>query len=155
MTERPAKSYDEMRPGRFLKAGLFGGKPVTLTIQAVNLDDLDGEKGRVTEGIVRFNETDKGWVLNSTNKQCMKALFGEAPDAAVGHKVTLYAARTNLSGEDVEAIRVWGTPELERDRVIEIHLPKRKPIKMTMHAVKGKAAPQTATATREPGSDDA
>ena len=39
-------TYDQLFPGRFIKAGEMGGKPVTMTIKDVYLDTLEGEDGR-------------------------------------------------------------------------------------------------------------
>ena len=72
--ERPLPkpvNYDELFPGRFLKAGLFKGKHATFTITDVQLDRLptDDNKKRV-RGVIAFKETDMQLCLNSTNGQC-------------------------------------------------------------------------------------
>ena len=156
--ERPAKSWKEAKKSRFLSADLLAGKRVTLTIAAAVVTKIESdEEGTVEPGlIVRFRETDKEWRMNSTNGQCLEALFGSDPQSSVGHRVTLYPARTRFGKLDVDGIRVWGSPELESDRVVEISLPQRRPQKMTLHAVRAeRTATATASApTREPGSDD-
>jgi hypothetical protein len=154
MSERIAKSYDEMHPGRFLTAGLLGGKQRTLTISAVIVTELEREEGEEktleTAGIVRFRETQREWVLNITNSRCMIAMWGTDPQAAVGHRITLYPTSTKLGKLDVDAIRVWGSPELDKDVVIEVALPRKRPLKVTLHAVRGKALDPT-VAQPEPG----
>ena len=48
---------------------------------------------------------------------------------------------------------MWGSPELEHDKTIEIALPKRKPVKMTMHAVRRGNGKPAATPAPAPAPD--
>jgi hypothetical protein len=112
-----------------MKAGEFQGKDVTLTIASVELEDLPQDNGGdKTRGIIGFKETKKKLVLNRTNGECFKAMFGRDTDAWLGKHITLYPAEWN--GE--LAIRVKGSPELDKPMAIEVKLPKRRPIAMTM-----------------------
>lgn len=125
-------SYDELFPGRFLKSGLFQGKDVTLTIKGVRTEKLPGDQGgEKTKGIIAFKETPLELVLNRTNGECFKALFGskDVDVSWVGKRVTLFPApfHDNMSGEDTTAIRVRGSPDLAADLKIEIKLPRKKP----------------------------
>lgn len=133
MFDKPV-DFDQLYPGRFMKAGEFAGKKPTLTISAVDLDELEGDKGKQVKGVVSFKETEKQWCLNKTNGICLKEMFGRKVQDWVGHRVTLFAGQWD--GE--EAIRVWGTPELDADKEVTVQLPRRRPIKMTMHKVQPK-----------------
>lgn len=125
--------FDELYPGRFLKAGELQGKKVTLTITAVDREVLEGDKGPRVKGYLTFAETDKQIVLNKTNGQCIRDMFGlRNPQQWVGHKITFFAGVHD--GEP--CIRVWGSPELTRDMQVIVALPRRKPVAMTMHAVR-------------------
>jgi hypothetical protein len=128
--------FDELYPGRFLKAGEFKGKKPTLTIAAVQLDELEGLTGKKVKGCVSFERTEKQLVLNKTNGICLKAMFGRKPQEWVGHKVTLFAGTWNAE----ECIRVWGSPEIEADLEVKIELPRKRPFNMTMHKVVRPAA---------------
>jgi hypothetical protein len=147
--------FDELYPGRFLKAGLFKGKPVTLDITAVHMEELEGEKGPQQRGIVSFRQTDKQWVLNKINGECLKEMWGRKVQEWIGHRVTLYPG----TWQGKPAIRVWGSPELSEDRPLTIELPKRKPMQVVLHAVR-KAGPKQTTSGAadpmdpEPGSND-
>ncbi len=133
-TEKPV-DYDELFLNRFLKAGLFKGKKVTLTITAVDTEPLPQDNGRDRiRGILSFKETERQLVLNSTNGQCIKAMFGRKVQDWVGKKVTLCAETDKFGRETVEAVRVWGSPELERDKSVDVQLPRRKPKTRTLHA---------------------
>lgn len=124
--------WDQLYPGRFLKAGELLGKQVTLTIKSVDLDELEGDKGKKVKGIISFDGTPKQLALNRTNGTCLREMFGRMLPAWVGKRVTLFPGEWN--GEP--CIRVWGSPDIERDMKIEVALPRRKPIAMVMHAVK-------------------
>lgn len=124
--------FDELFPGRFIKAGELGERQVTLRIASVDVEELEGDSGKKIKGIVCFDGTPKQWVLNRTNATCLREMFGRKIPEWVGKRVTLYAGVWN--GEP--CVRVWGSPDIAEDRNIEVALPRRKPIKMTMHAVR-------------------
>jgi hypothetical protein len=123
--------WDQLYPGRFMKAGEFQGKKPTLTITAVKLDELEGTKGKQVKGIISFKETDKALALNRTNGICIKAMHGKKVQEWVGKRITLYAAPY----EGDEAIRVWGSPDIEADFETKVELPRKRPFNMTMHKV--------------------
>jgi hypothetical protein len=122
--------YDELFPGRFLKAGLFRGKQVTLTIKRVRREQLaDGEKPKV---VMSFKESEMELVLIKTNAQCIVAMFGAQIVDWIGRKVT-FAPEEDYFGPDlVPCIRVAGSPELTGDVEATIKLPKRKPKTRTL-----------------------
>jgi hypothetical protein len=137
--------FDQLYPGRFLKAGELGDTKPTLTIDEVFIEELEGDKGKKWKGVVKFSDSDKEWALNKTNGICLREMFGRSLPEWKGHRVTLFAGTHD--GEP--ALRVWGSPELERDTVITIQLPRKKPTKMTMHATGGgKKAAQTRPAAK-------
>jgi len=123
--------FDELYPGRFIKAGELQGKKVTLTIRSVDLDELEGDSGKKIKGIVSFEETGKALVLNKTNGICLRAMFGRKIADWEGKRVTVFPSVWN--GED--CIRIWGSPDIDRDEEIVVQLPRKKPLKMVMHRV--------------------
>jgi hypothetical protein len=133
--------WDELYPGRFLKAGEFKGKKVTLTMASVVLEELVGDKGPQIKGVIGFKETEKQWALNKTNGICLKEMFGKKVQEWVGKRVTLFP--DEWDGE--ACIRVWGSPEIDADREVTISLPRKRPFAKTMHKVVAavKAAPPT------------
>jgi hypothetical protein len=131
--------FDQLFPGRFLKAGEFQGRAVTLTITAVALEDLPQEKGGDrAKGIVSFAESKRQLVLNRTNGECIKAMFGRNTDDWIGKRVTLYPAPY----EGDIAIRVKGSPDIEKNLTVEIKLPRKRPYNVTLEkTTKAKPAP--------------
>lgn len=128
------KNYDDLYPGRFLKAGNFNGQKVTLTIKDYDLETLEGDNGeKKAKAIIHFEETPRSLVACKTNGLCLKAMFGADLTQWVGKKVCLYPAEWN--GEP--AIRVWGSPVIANDIDVEIKLPRRKPFQMRMRKTSG------------------
>lgn len=136
-TQMKGLDYDALFPGRFLKAGEFQGKAVTLTITAIDIEDLPQERGGdKPRGIITFKETKKKLVLNRTNGECMKGLWGRDTGEWLGKRVTLYPAPWN---GDI-AIRVQGSPDIDAPVDVEVKLPRKRPTVMRMLKT-GKTAP--------------
>lgn len=123
--------WDELYPGRFIKASDLKGKNVTLTIAAVDLEELEGDKGKQIKGVVGFEKTEKQLALNKTNGICLKEMFGKKVQGWVGKRVTLMPSTWN--GDD--CIRVYGSPDMTEDKEIVVQLPRKRPIPMVMHKV--------------------
>lgn len=124
--------YDQLYPGRFIKAGELLGKKVTLTITDVDMEDLMGEDNKPkAKATVAFKETEKQLVMCKTNGLSIKAMFGKKLADWIGKRITIFPDTWN--GEP--ATRVWGSPDIEKDIEVEIALPRRRPFKKTMHAM--------------------
>lgn len=136
MTEQPRErkmlptphDWDDLFPGRFLKAGQLGDKRPTLTIKAVERELLPSEKGDdEPRTILSFQETPRELSVNKTNAQLLLALFGRAVQSWVGKQVTLFRTEVKSFGKLEPCIRVWGSPELTADTQVEVTLLKRTP----------------------------
>ena len=123
--------FDKLFPSRFLKAGLFGGRDVTLTISKITLEELEGDKGKQTKAIVSFVERPMQLILNKTNGLCLKAMFGPETGAWVGKRVTFFPAAVSFGDSDI-AIRVRGSPDLEKAITFDLVLPRKKPKSTTL-----------------------
>jgi hypothetical protein len=125
--------WDELYPGRFFKAGLLRpDERRILTVESVALEELEGENGKRAKGILSFREDKLQLPLNKTNGICLKAMFGRVPYEWVGKRFAIFASE--WAGEP--CIRIWGSPEIDADMIVTVELPRRKPFKMTMHAMK-------------------
>lgn len=130
--------FDQLYPGRFLKAGELLGKKVTLTIRDTDLEELVGDDGKAkAKAVVAFKETDKQLVLCKTNGICLREMFGVQLADWVGKRVTIFPDVWN--GEP--AVRIWGSPDIERDLEVTVTLPRRKPFKRALKKVEAAAAP--------------
>lgn len=111
--------YDQLFPGRFLKSGEFKGKDCTLTISDVRLEELENKrKGKHMAPVLSFKETKKQLVLNKTNGECVKGLFGRKVSEWVGKRVCFYPVDVNAFGTTKLAIRVRGSPDIAADKQI-------------------------------------
>lgn len=152
------QNYDELYPGRFLKAGLFKGKHVSLTIADVFTEGLasseDEDKGdsEPPAVIVAFKETKMQLVIPKTNAFCLMSMFGKRLADWVDKKIVLFPSTTKMMGKTVDCIRVWGSPHIAADMPLLIPQGMKKPLKMTMHAIKlPTAVPVAETVARKNG----
>jgi len=135
-------NYDQRHPSRFIKAGEFAGKPVTLTITGVVMEDIESEDGSTkATPIVSFKETKRLWRMNATNDQCVSAMFGGDDEKWVGKRVTLFpeADSSGLS-DSGQCIRVKGSPDIKQPVKVMVKLPRRKPKERTLIPTKTGAA---------------
>ena len=123
--------FDQLFPGRFMKAGEFAGRDVVLTISDIGHEELPGERGMERRAILGFGETTKKLVLNKTNGLCCRALFGRETDDWVGKKITLYAAPIEY-GDSTHAIRIKGSRDIAADIVFDLKLARKKPRAITL-----------------------
>lgn len=152
--QEPAKlpkptSYEDLYPGRFIHAADFKGARVTLRISEVNIEELEGDKGKQVKGILLFHKTDKQMALNRTNGECLKGMFGRKPQDWVGKRVTFFPAPYdgNLPLDITECIRIYGSPDIQSDMKVTIRLPRKRAFTMTMCRVTREAAATHGVAT--------
>lgn len=139
--------FDQLYPGRFIKAGELLGKKVTLTITDVDTEELMGENNKPKiKATLSFKETDKQMVMCKTNGLCIKAMFGKKLDAWVGKRITIFEDTWN--GEP--ATRIWGSPDIAEDQVVEVALPRRRPFNKTMHRMEAKKPTPKLAEAEEP-----
>jgi hypothetical protein len=143
----PDYDYDQLFPGRFLKAGEFKGKDVTLTLSRVDLEEMEDRKGHKTKCIVTFRETKKQLVLNRTNGECLKGMFGRKVGEWIGKRVTFGPSTVEAFGAPTLAIRVRGSPDLPRDTEITCKVGRQGDVRVMMRrtgqqqGANGKAPP--------------
>jgi predicted YcjX-like family ATPase len=146
---KSVQDFDELYPGRFIKAGDLKGRDWTLTIARVVLEELEGTK-KQSKGVIAFRETQKELVLNRTNGECIKAMFGRKLADWAGKRITIYPANIQSDLADL-AIRIKGSPDLPQDVAFTLSLARKKPRQMTLKktSVNGKAAPKPAPEPEE------
>jgi hypothetical protein len=96
-------TIDEMFPSRFLKAADLPRKGLTLTIDAVELEQLGDE----SKWILYFVEAgSKPLVLNKTNGLAISDAHGKRVAEWSGQKIHLRVEKVPFGGKRVDAIRV-------------------------------------------------
>lgn len=122
--------FDELYPGRFIKAAELLGKKVTLTISDVDIEELQGDDGaKKIKAIISFEKTEKKLVACKTTGTQIREMFGKELSNWIGKRITLFEDTWN--GEP--CLRVYGSPDIAADFEITISLPRRRPFKKTMH----------------------
>lgn len=121
---------DNLLEGEYIKAVELGDKlPAnpTYTIVAVNIETMGNLKkpGKdINKGVVSFREIERGWVMNRTNVECLKALFGPETDGWKGKRVTLGTEPTKTG----PGIRVIGSPDIDREVVATWTPPRQRTV---------------------------
>lgn len=128
-------TYEAAFPGRFLKAALFEGKRVTVTIESAFMEVLEGDKGKENKLIFTFVGKTMQLVCNKTNALCLKEMFGNRIATWVGKRVVYFPTKVAFGPKQVDAIRVYGSPDIDSDIDISARI-GRKNFKTTLVAVK-------------------
>lgn len=150
--------------GAYITAAELVGKTPTLTIQKVTLEKVESMKATDDDGagkmrdriVVYFEEgrSGRGWLLNRTNAECLKEMFGRETDLWLGKKVTLFTTQVRVGPKMEPGIRVKGSPELTEPRVFQLKLPRKKATPMTLLPT-GKAPAPTQSPADEPTTEEA
>jgi hypothetical protein len=153
--EKPV-DYSQLFPGRFIKAGLFTEPRPTYTIADVDLEDLPQDDGtNKARGIVSLVESKMQLCLNRTNAECLKSMFGNRVRDWIGKRVTFCVEKDRDPSNPktkVDAIRVFGSPDIDSDTSATIKLPKRKPYERPL---KKTEAPGTRQRQQQPATQPA
>lgn len=128
--------------GEYITAAELVGKMPTLTINKVTLEKVESLKEKDEEGggkmkdkiIIYFAESKsgRGWLLNRTNAEAIKELWGRETEGWLGHRITLFTLQVKVGKKMEPGIRVKGSPELTAPRSFELKLPRKKAITVTL-----------------------
>lgn len=94
---------DSAFPGSYLKAADILGKQVRVTIDHVEVEDVGGGDHKP---VAYFQGKERGLVLNKTNANIIKDMYGRETGQWIGKPIILYTAKVEFSGRLVDAIRV-------------------------------------------------
>jgi hypothetical protein len=97
-----------LHPSKYLKAADLQGKDWPLTIDHVIRDEELVTVGGVKDKkpILFFRETEKGMVLNVTNKRSIMSLHGKIVKEWAGKLISVYPTTDLCGGKRVDCIRV-------------------------------------------------
>lgn len=128
--------------GEFITAAELIGKEPTLTIGSVKLEKVESLKkgdddggGKLKDRIVVYfkeSKSGRGWLLNRTNAECLKEMWGRETNDWVGKRVTLFTQRVKVGPKIEPAIRVKGSPDLQEPLTFGLRLPRKKEQPMTL-----------------------
>lgn len=116
--QQPQQKGQDMKasdvfPSKYLAASDLQGRHVTVTIDYVEVHDVDdGQKPAVY-----FKGKQKALLANKTNTRSIAELHGDEMDNWTGKRITLYSTPVLFQGRTVPAIRVaapsGGSPKPE------------------------------------------
>jgi hypothetical protein len=104
--------YRILFPGKYIQSADFKGKDVTLTVASVQAEEIDGK----TKAVMGFLETKKLMVVNRTNAEAFRLMFGNDTDGWLHKRVTLFPAviKDPFGDGETTAIRVRGSPDITK-----------------------------------------
>jgi hypothetical protein len=91
-------------PSKYIKAADVKEKPAIVVISHLAQEAVGQGQDQQEKHVLHF-ENGKPLVLNRTNWATLEDAFGDS-DNWPGHKIKLYAARTQFQGKFVDAVRV-------------------------------------------------
>ena len=122
-------TFDDLYPGRFLKAGNIPNGKANYTIKAVVRDQVEGEKGMEDKVVMSFEETAMQLVLPKVNAVAIRAMFGGDVQQWIAKRVTLFTTTEIMpypARRNEPCIRVFGSPDIMEEVVCEWTPPKRR-----------------------------
>jgi hypothetical protein len=142
--ESEPSNWDELFPGRFLKAGHLS-QPTEILIERVFTTEIDDKPAQVARFAPLRGITQREWGLNKTNGLVLKALFGEAVKRDwTGKRVVIKSSVVEHGREKGKpCIRVCGSPDITADIkvVIDFHTKRIKPFVIHVRATGAIQAP--------------
>lgn len=105
--------YELLFPSNYIKSIDFQGKDRTVKITAVKAEVLESNKGKKMKPILSLEDSERKWVLNRSNAECLVAMFGRKTEGWIGKRVTLYPMPYSKSKSGF-AIRVRGSPDIKK-----------------------------------------
>lgn len=94
-------------PSKYVAAADLNGKPVTLTIKRVSLEEMkDHNSNLIKKPVVWFEKATKGFVMNVTNARTIADLYGDETDDWTGKRITIYPTQVRAFGKMQDCIRV-------------------------------------------------
>jgi len=94
-------------PSKYVTAADLQGRPFTLTIKTVTLEEMvTHDNKKVQKPVVWFTNAQKGFVINVTNARTIAALYGDDTEGWTGKRITIYPTQVRAFGQMQEALRV-------------------------------------------------
>ncbi len=98
----------EMFPSKYVSTPDLKGRPVTMTISHVVLEEVT--EGKPKEWVLYFIRAEKGMVLKPVNTQSIADMLGEDTNFWADKQIQLYPTTTEFRGKIVPCIRVQAPP---------------------------------------------
>ncbi len=93
--------FDKMFPPKYLKTDDLV-QPAIYTIREITVEVFGDDK----KNVVYFIESEKGLVLNRTNAEVLRQLYGDETDLWTGKKIVAYRDKVLFQGKTVPCCRL-------------------------------------------------
>ena len=104
--------FSETKKSKYWKASHLNGKPKTLTVSKVEIEDVGGNGNEDdVKPVMYFNGEKMGLVLNATNGDMMVDHFGDEMDEWKNKRIEMRPEKTRFQNKRVDCIRIY--PEME------------------------------------------
>lgn len=154
--------------GQYITAAELVGHEPTMMIDRVTLEKVESMKGdddddakgkpKVRDRWViyfRNSKTGRGWLVNRTNAECLKAMWGRDVNDWAEKRVTLMTQLVKVGRKMEPGIRVKGSPELTQPLTFDLKLPRKKAIPMTLLPTGKTPAPEQPPADQPTTTEEA
>ena len=94
----------QLYPSRFVRHADLQGRPQTVIIKDVTLEDVGDDSKQ--KPVIRFRGKEKGFVCNATNYDVIAEAYGDETDDWSGQPIELYPTRVPFKGQLTDTIRV-------------------------------------------------
>lgn len=95
-----------MFPSEFLTHVDLKGRPVAVTIEELNIDDLRTQRGKTRKVVARLVGKEKKFVMNKTNCRRIAEVYGNQAKAWVGKVIVIKPDKDRFGSDVVDCIRV-------------------------------------------------
>lgn len=141
------------------------GAGMTIKVLNVEAHTVEDEKGKEQgKALIRFTALDaprgfnkSTWIAPKTCAVCLAAMFGDDTAGWVGKRVTVHSEKVDAFGDVVDAVRISGSPDIERRLTIKARKGRKKvTIQLAPTQVRAEAtrAPQQPQANQAPSESD-
>lgn len=93
----------ELAPSPHLEAADLEDDTV-VTIKSWERHEVGPDK--VIKGVIYFEEMERGFVINKTNRVILQALFGRYVEDMIGKQITIYPTECQFEGKMVPCLRI-------------------------------------------------
>lgn len=120
--------FEDLWKGRFVKSAQFKDKDVTLTLNSLAREELEGDKGKAFKVVAKFSDGRVEMILNRTNGEALRAMFGGDVERWIGKRITFWPAPffDPFEKKWTTAIRVRGSPDISAPVSYTVKMPKKK-----------------------------
>ena len=93
-------------PSEFLTFADLKGRPVAVTIESINIDNLRTRQGKTRKVVMRLAGKEKKFVANKTNCQRIAEIYGNQAKEWIGKVIVIKPDKDRFGNDMVDCIRV-------------------------------------------------